>query len=86
LAAGEGQGKAPMITIWEISMDSFYAPIKELRGHKIGIESVMFSLNLMYLISLGDAEDRGLIVWDWQDEIRLTSNKLGKPVTHFAFA
>ena len=30
--------------------------------------------------------DRGLFVWDWDKEQRVTSNKLGKPVNTFAFA
>jgi hypothetical protein len=38
-----------------------------------------------YLISLGDANDRGLFVWDWRTEQRVTSNKLGKPVNILAF-
>lgn len=46
----------------------------------------MFSPNLNYLLSLGDANDRGLFVWDWQNEQRVTSNKLGKPVMTFAFS
>lgn len=46
----------------------------------------MFSPNLNYLLSLGDANDRGLFVWDWQSEQRVTSNKLGKPVNTFAFS
>jgi hypothetical protein len=46
----------------------------------------MFSPNILYLISLGDANDRGLFVWDWRTEQRVTSNKLGKPVNTFAFS
>ncbi len=46
----------------------------------------MFSPNMLYLISLGDSNDRGLFVWDWQTESRVTSNKLGKPVDTMAFA
>lgn len=46
----------------------------------------MFSPNMLYLISLGDANDRGLFVWDWRQEKRVTSNKLGKPVNTLAFA
>lgn len=40
-------------------------------------------------MSLGDNEDRGLIVWDLQrggkQEKRMFSNKLGKPVYQFYF-
>jgi uncharacterized protein YkuJ len=41
---------------------------------------------MLHLISLGDANDRGLFVWDWRNEKRRTSNKLGKPVNNFSFA
>jgi WD40 repeat protein len=67
-------------------LDGNYEEIKHLKGHKFGIESVMFSPNLDYLISLGDNNDRGLFVWDWNNESRVTSNKLGKPVNTFAFS
>mmetsp|Transcript_23635 Transcript_23635/g.23341 ORF Transcript_23635/g.23341 Transcript_23635/m.23341 type:complete len:155 (-) Transcript_23635:1009-1473(-) len=39
-----------------------------------------------YLISLGDNNDRGLFVWDWENEQRVTSNKLGKPVNTLSFS
>lgn len=38
-----------------------------------------------YLISLGDANDRGLFVWDFQKQERVTSNRLGRSVNAFAF-
>ena len=38
-----------------------------------------------YLISLGDANDRGLFVWDFKKEERATSNKLGKAVNCLSF-
>lgn len=41
---------------------------------------------MSYLISLGDTNDRGLFVWDWKKEQRVTSNKLGKPVLHLSFS
>ena len=86
MAAGEGALRQPEITIWEITQDGDYEEIKHLKGHKYGIESVMFSPNMEYLISLGDNNDRGLFVWDWRNETRVTSNKLGKPVNTIAFA
>lgn len=67
-AAGEGAFRQPEITIWEVQLDGQYVEIKHLKGHKYGIESLMFSPNLQYLISLGDANDRGLFVWDWESE------------------
>lgn len=55
----------PEITIWEILSDGNYKEIKNLKGHKYGIEAVRFAPNHEYLISLGDNNDRGLFVWDW---------------------
>ncbi len=86
MAAGEGAFRQPEITIWEITLEGQYEEIKHLKGHKYGIESVIFSPNLQYLISLGDNNDRGLFVWDWQNETRITSNKLGKPVNTLSFS
>lgn len=57
-----------------------------MKGHKYGIESLQFSPNNEYLISLGDQNDRGLFVWDWVNQQRITSNKLGKPVHSFSFS
>lgn len=57
-----------------------------LQGHKYGIESLVFSPNMEYLISLGDQNDRGLFVWDWKNSARVTSNKLGKPVNSLCFS
>ena len=56
-----------------------------LKGHKFGIQTIKFSPNCDYLISLGDANDRGLFVWDFQKEERVTSNKLGRAVNCFSF-
>ena len=89
LAAGEGAFKQPMITIWELSPEQGYTEIKSLSGHKYGIESLIFSPNLLYLISLGDLNDRGLFVWEWgakEGTERVTSNKLGKPVNTMSFS
>jgi WD40 repeat protein len=38
-----------------------------------------------YLVSLGDSNDRGLFVWDFKKEQRVTSNKLGRIVNAFEF-
>ena len=85
LAAGEGALRQPEIIIWEIDLNGNYQEHRHLKGHKFGIECIIFSPSLEYLISLGDSNDRGLFVWDWENEQRVTSNKLGKPVTTLAF-
>lgn len=56
-----------------------------LLGHRFGIQSLKFSPNMDYLISLGDSNDRGLMVWDFEKEERIASNRLGKLVTAFDF-
>ena len=67
-----------------MQLDGNYVESKHLRGHKYGIESVLFSTDCKYLISLGDANDKGLFVWDWEKESRETSNKLSKTVCSIA--
>ena len=42
-----------------------------------------FTPNVDYLISIGDANDRGLFVWDFEKEERVTSNRLGRLVNTF---
>ena len=60
--------------------------MKYLKGHKFGVEALRFSFNEEFLISLGDPNDRGLFVWDWKEEKRITQNKLSKPVLTLAFS
>ena len=63
-----------------------YTEIKHLRGHKIGIECLRFAPKNNFLISLGDPQDKGLFVWDWFNEKKLTCNKLGKPALTVAIS
>lgn len=50
------------------------------------MESVKFSPDNRYLVSLGDQNDKGLFVWDWVKEQKVCQNKLSKPVLAFAFS
>lgn len=59
-----------------------YTEIKHLQGHKYGIEAVLFSPRNDFLISLGDIHDKGLFVWDWRNEKKISQNKLSKPAVH----
>ena len=59
-----------------------YTEIKHLQGHKYGIESIVFSPRNDFLISLGDPNDRGLFVWDWRNESKISQNKLSKPALY----
>ena len=54
-------------------------------GHKYGISLLKFSPNMDYLVSLGDANDRGLFVWDFKKQEIVTSNRLGRIVNVFDF-
>jgi WD40 repeat protein len=56
-----------------------------LKGHKYGIEALIFSPNLEYLVSLGDRNDKGLFIWDWRKQTRLTSNGLKVYAKSIAF-
>lgn len=50
------------------------------------MECLKFTPNSEFLISLGDPNDRGLFVWDWRNGVKLSSNKLSKPVTTIAMS
>jgi WD40 repeat protein len=63
-----------------------YTPIKQLKGHKYGIECIKFSPDSEFLISIGDPNDRGLFVWDWRAEKKISSNKLSKPALTLAIS
>ena len=56
-----------------------YKEINHLKGHKYGIECIRFAPRNDFLISLGDPNDRGLFVWDWRNEKKISANKLTKP-------
>ena len=71
LAAGESAFTKPEIVIWQVDYQSDtksvrYTFLKSLKGHKFGVESLRFSPNGVFLVSLGDQNDRGLFVWRWQ--------------------
>ena len=37
-----------------------------------------FFIYSRYLVSVGDNNDKGLFVWDWREQTKLTMNKLSK--------
>lgn len=92
LAAGENAFRQPEITVYELSYDkqtNQVSAIEEkafLKGHKYGVEALRFSKDSRFLVSLGDPNDRGLFVWDWRNETKVSSNKLSKPVTTLVFS
>lgn len=63
-----------------------YTEVKNLKGHKFGIECLRFSPDAKYLITLGDPNDKGLFLWDWQNEKIMSRNKLSKPAISLAFS
>ena len=63
-----------------------YKEIKHLKGHKYGVECLKFAPKNNFLISLGETNDKGLFVWDWYNEKKLTCNKLGKPAVTVAIS
>jgi len=68
LAAGASCMKSPEITIWSISETekgmSIYKMAHALVGHRFGIQSLRFSPNSDFLVSVGDSNDKGIFVWD----------------------
>ena len=65
LAAGEDVTKQPEITIWQFNeIEEKYELYCKLTGHKLWVESLYFSPNGKHLVSLGNKNDKGLIVWD----------------------
>ena len=60
--------KSPEITIWSISETekgkSIYKMSHTLVGHRFGIQSLRFSPNSDFLVSIGDSNDKGIFVWD----------------------
>lgn len=65
---------------------SIYTFACTLKGHKYGVEAIRFSPDSRYLVSLGDTSDKGLFLWNWQEEKKITQNKLSKPVLVLAFS
>jgi WD40 repeat protein len=50
------------------------------------VECLRFSGDSEFLVSLGEPNDRGLFVWDWKNEKKISSNKLSKPVLNLTFS
>lgn len=63
-----------------------YDEVAYVKGHKFGIESLLFSPKNDFLITLGDVNDRGLFVWDWRNERIISQNKLSKPALAMAIS
>ena len=84
LATGEGTCRQPEIVIWEIGMTP--KAVKQLKGHKYSIDWLCFSPDGQHLVSVGSEHDKGMFVWNWNSEKRLTSNKVTKRILSIAFA
>lgn len=68
LIAGEASCKNPEILIWKYDslMKGQIIPERTLKGHKFGTKILLFSPNNKYLVSIGDENDKGLFVWDFE--------------------
>ena len=86
LATGEGTCKQPEIAIWEISGPKQATLIKSLKGHKYGIESLAFSPDTQFLVSIGNEHDKGMFIWSWNQDKRVTSNKITKRILSLSFS
>jgi mitogen-activated protein kinase binding protein 1 len=85
LATGEGTCKQPEIAIWEFVAPRQPILIKKLKGHKYGVEWVAFSPDNSYLVSIGNEHDKGMFLWNWSQEKRVTSNKITKRILSISF-
>jgi mitogen-activated protein kinase binding protein 1 len=86
LAAGEGTTRNPEIVIWKLNEENVqYEENWILKGHKLWVESIYFSPNQKYLVSLGNKFDKGLIVWNFMTKKRVTCNQLTKWVKDLSF-
>lgn len=72
IAAGE-RGHLPNVIVWDIAKQE---KIATLTGHKHGIGALSFSNNGKYLVSVGFKPDKQLILWDWREERKLSTQKL----------
>lgn len=86
LATGEGTCKQPEIAIWDLSSPKQPVLIKKLKGHKYGVEWVAFSPDGLHLVSLGNEHDKGMFVWNWMQEKRVSSNKITKRILTICFS
>lgn len=81
LAAGE-RGHLPSIVIWDMLKDE---KVAALQGHKHGVGCLAFSPNSRYLVSVGFKPDKQLILWGWQHDKKLVTQKLSNKVHSVSF-
>ena len=71
--------------VWELSETGSWTPVSTLKGHKYGVDWLLFSPDSKCLVSIGGEHDKGLFVWDWRQQKRLTSNKVMKRIQSASF-
>jgi WD40 repeat protein len=81
LATGE-RGHQPSIIIWNILK---HEKVVTLTGHKNGVGCLAFSPNGRYLVSVGFKPDKQLILWDWETERKLSTQRIGNKVYSINF-
>ena len=86
LACGEGNCKNGEIIIFEISNDENVNEenkMKTIKSHKHGIENIKFFKNDKYLISIGDAEDKNIFIFNTQTGETIFSSKYNRTIFGF---
>lgn len=81
LAVGE-RGHQPAVSVWDVHANT---KIATLTAHKHGVGCLAFSPNGEYLVSVGFKHDKQLVLWDWNNEKKLTTQKLGNKVHSVSF-
>ncbi|XP_013394584.1 WD repeat-containing protein 62 isoform X1 [Lingula anatina] len=82
LATGES-GHQPHVRVWDIEEK---VQVAEFHGHKFGLQSVVFSPNLKYLVSVGTQHDMIINVWNWRTNTKVASNKVSSKVNAVGFS
>lgn len=59
--------------------------VEEFSGHKFGIESVLISPDSRHIVSLGDSNDKGLLIWDLKISQKAAANRMKKTINSIAF-
>ncbi|KAK3271495.1 hypothetical protein CYMTET_20160 [Cymbomonas tetramitiformis] len=81
LAAGES-GHQPAVVVWDLKSGNCAAVLK---GHKYGINSVVFSANGKYVVSSGVQHDGLLCIWEWRSGTRLLHQRASSTIHSLAF-
>ncbi|KAJ3178529.1 hypothetical protein HDU85_005136 [Gaertneriomyces sp. JEL0708] len=79
LAAGEA-GHQPRVLVWQGKKI-----VSELVGHKYGVQNVVFSPDMKWLVSVGYPHDGFIYVWNWRTGQRLAYGRITQRIEAVCF-